>query len=334
MPKNLITDQDAYRTFARQHKCLPLFYEPWWLDSASHGGTWQAIMCERDAQVIAVWTYFVKRHGPFRYVTMPPFTRYMGPYFVRQIDSEEQSSVVAQMTDALPKLHGLTQTLHPSIATMPALKQAYTLHDYYTYVLPDISDLDRVWQGIDATYRNNKYARHQDKSVVAFDLPEDISLKLFAQPYIRQNIPQPYSDQQLASIMNALVQQGCGCVVAALDLNGQPQAAHLLAWDQQCTYLLTTGETLLSRSMQMGLVTTWRCIEYASRQLPGKSFDFLGSMLPNVASTRKSLGATKTHYLGIHRAQGLFSVLLRWRRNRQGLSKPSPQRDSASSPGR
>ena len=67
-----MNNKKAYTRFCKQHPGLPVFAQPWYLDSTCLEGTWNVVLEQSDTEVIAAWPYFLKKKGPFKYITMPP----------------------------------------------------------------------------------------------------------------------------------------------------------------------------------------------------------------------------------------------------------------------
>jgi hypothetical protein len=76
----LQTAADRYRDFCRTAPDVPVFAQPWYLDACSEGGAWDVALAEENGHVVAALPYFYKQKGLFRYATMPPFVKWLGPY--------------------------------------------------------------------------------------------------------------------------------------------------------------------------------------------------------------------------------------------------------------
>ena len=74
--------KEKYQIFFEQHQHqLPLFIHPWYLDAVCTDGIWDAAVVEEKGEILAVLAYFRKWKYGFHYITMPPFVKFMGPFF-------------------------------------------------------------------------------------------------------------------------------------------------------------------------------------------------------------------------------------------------------------
>ena len=55
-----------------------LFHEDWWLNAAT-GRRWDIVTVERDGVVVASMPFVLRNRFALRFLTMPPYTRTLGP---------------------------------------------------------------------------------------------------------------------------------------------------------------------------------------------------------------------------------------------------------------
>ena len=77
-----------YYDFCRTAPDVPVFAQPWYLDACAEGGNWDVVLAEQKGRVVAALPFFYKHKGPFRYATMPPFVKWLGPYLLPEFRSE------------------------------------------------------------------------------------------------------------------------------------------------------------------------------------------------------------------------------------------------------
>ncbi|MFC7669980.1 hypothetical protein ACFQT0_23395 [Hymenobacter humi] len=71
-----------YRDFCHSAPDVPVFAQAWYLDACATGGDWDVVLAHDQERIVAALPYFYKQKGPFRYVTMPPFVKMLGPYLL------------------------------------------------------------------------------------------------------------------------------------------------------------------------------------------------------------------------------------------------------------
>ncbi len=202
MSKKIKFDKARFRQLCRDHSGVPIFFQDWWLDNACQDGEWQVMLYEEDPHIVAILPYFIKRKGPFKYITMPPLTKFAGPYFLKSFPERKQHSIVVKMVDALPEVSGCQQTLHYQIQNwLPYKWQGFEQTAYYSYLIPDISDLDMVYENISPDYRKNKFKKAQNAVTVKVGLDHERLIDVCKQPFIRQGDKMPVTESYLRSLL-------------------------------------------------------------------------------------------------------------------------------------
>ena len=216
------------------------------------------------------------------------------------------------MVEALPKVDGYQQTLHYQIDNwLPFKWHGYQQTAYYSYIIPDISNLEKVYNNIASDYRNNKFKKAGQTVTTEVGLDHDRLIELSKQPFIRQGSKMPMSESYLRALLAKVEEKGCGNSLYAVDKNRNIHAAIYLIWDMHSTYLLFTGEYESYRSIGSGLFTIWKGIEFAHQNNPGDTFDFLGGMSESIERTRRQFGAQQKTYFYVWKKNLIFRWLQR-----------------------
>lgn len=307
MSKNISDDKNLYRELCAKGLDVPVFFQDWWLDAVCENGDWQVVLYVEDPNVVAIMTYCKKKKFFFESITVPPLTKFMGPYFIRQFEDRKMQSILDKLLDEFPVLPLITQTLHYQINNwLPYKWRGYIQTVYYSYVLKEIQQIEEIWGNIDSDYRNNKIESASQHYEVREDLDFDKLFELTLKPFKRQNISMPISKCLLENVVIACEKNNSGRSLYAMDRAGEIAAAIYLVWDKNTCYLLLAGENEKSRRDGAGIYLTWKGIEYASRFLHLNTFDFLGGMSKNLERTRRQFGAQQQPYFLISKATGIF----------------------------
>ncbi len=310
MSKKIIFDRDRYRSLCAMEKNIPIFFQDWWLDNACTGGEWEVMMYVEDPHVVAIMPWFKKTKGIFTYVTMPPLTKFAGPYFLKDFPERKKHSILVKMVNAIPIFDGYMQTLHYQINNwLPFKWKGFNQTIYYSYVLPDVSDLAVVYKGISSDYRNNKFKKAADRVRIEEDLDRKKLYDICDRPFIRQGSKIPVSFQYFDNLLGASEERGQGKSFYAIDGNGVIQAAVFIVWDREATYLLLTGEYDQFRPWGSGVYTLWHAIQYANQHCPGHQFDFLGGMSEGLERTRRQFGAMQKPYHYLWKKKPFFKIV-------------------------
>ena len=307
-----MTAKARYHDFCLAAPDVPLFARPWYLDACAEGGAWDVVLAELKGQVVAALPFFYKQKGPFRYATMPPLMKWLGPYLLPEFRGQlpQEHELLQELLAQLPPLAAFKQNFHPGLTNwLPFYWQQFRQTTYYTYRLHGLLDLARVEGDLGTGIRRDiRLARPQLRVMHELPLAELYRVNLLS--FARQGLPAPYSLAQLARLDAALQAAGAGQRFFAVDAANRVHSVAYLAWDATTAYLLLAGDDPALRASGAGVLLAWEVVRYASEVLGLDSFDFLGSMLPGVERMRVRFGAVQVPYFFIWKNYSrLFGLL-------------------------
>ena len=301
-----------YHDFCRTAPDVPVFSQPWYLDACAEGGTWNVVLAEDNGRVVAALPYFCKQKGPFRYVTMPPFVKWLGPYLLPEFRGQlpKEHELLKQLLALLPEFAAFKQNFYPTATNwLPFYWEQYHQTTFYTYRLHRLRNLQGVEAGLGTGIRRDIRLARQ-KIRVVHDLPLDAFYRVNMLSFTRQSLPAPYSAAQFRRLDAALAAAGSRQLFFAVDEQGRVHSVAYLIWDTTTAYFLLAGDDPALRASGAGVLLAWECIRYASAVLNLDCFDFEGSMLPGVERIRVRFGAVQTPYFFIWKHNSrLFELL-------------------------
>lgn len=282
-----------YREFCAAHPEIPVFIQGWYLDAVCEHGFWDAVLLRgQSGEVKAVWPYFLKKKWGFRYITMPLFAKYMGPWAATAEVITEWSSA---LETGLPRVDAFRQNFHYAIGDIGDLnKKGYEQQLQHTFLL-DITDLDRVFKGINRNMRRNILKAQREVKVLTDNDPGRF-FPISTWGFKRKGLATPYSGSLFMSHDASLSERGQRQIFFAVDAQGRTHSAAYLIWDRHSAYYHLSGDDPVLRRSGSGFLLLWEAVRYAREVLGLSLFDFEGSMLPEVAAIRRQFGATATHY--------------------------------------
>ncbi len=290
--------KDDYRDFCLTAPDVPVFAQVWYLDACSTGGAWDVVLARDGGRVVAALPFFYKQKGPFRYATMPPFVKWLGPYLLPEFRGvlKKEHVLLEELLRQLPALAAFKQNLSPTVANwLPFYWQQYRQTTYYTYRLHGLQDLAQVEAGLNRNVRRNiQKAREQVR--VVHDLSIEQFYRVNKLSFDRQGLTMPYSWVQFAQHDAALAANRARQLFFAVDAQDRIHSAAYLIWDKQAAYYHLSGDDPALRESGAGILLIWEAIRYTSEVLGLPCFDFEGSMLPAVERIRVQFGAVQTPY--------------------------------------
>ena len=307
-----MTAKARYHDFCRTAPDVPVFAQPWYLEACAEGGIWDVVLAEEKGRIVAALPFFYKHKALFRYVTMPPFVKWLGPYLLPEFrgrlpkEHELMQALIAQ----LPELAAFKQNFHPTVTNwLPFYWQQFRQTTYYTYRLHQLRNLARVEAGLSTGIRRDiRLAREQVR--VVHDRPLAELYRVNMGSFARQKLAPPYALAQLRRLDAALATAGRRQLFFAVDAQERVHSVAYLIWDATTAYFLLAGDDPALRASGAGVLLAWECIRYASEVLKLNCFDFEGSMLPGVERIRVRFGAVQTPYFFVWKYRSRLFALL------------------------
>ena len=291
-----------------------IFTEPWWLDAVAPGA-WGEAVVEKGGRVAARMPWTKRRRRGMTLLVAPPLTRTLGPWLRPETGRttsrlEREKDLMSALIDALPPFDYFEQNFHPSITNwLPFHWRGFEETTRYTYVLPDLSDLDAVWAGTRRNVRTD-VRKARKRLTVRDDLGLDAFLRVHEMTFARQRMAMPYGRDLVARLDAACAARGRRRILSAVDETGAVHAVAYLVWDATSAYYLMGGADPELRNSGAGSLVVWEAIRFAATVAP--QFDFEGSMLEPVERFFRAFGAEQRPYFHVTKTS---SRLMKMRRD-------------------
>ena len=310
--------KDSYRQFCAQTPSLPLFSRDWWLDAAAGPDGWDVALVKKGSEVLAAMPYVIRRRYGMKIVTQPALTPVLGPWLrptggrqAAQLSNDKE--VMQALIDQLPRFDHFAQTWHPGVRNwQPFFWNGFRQTTYYTFVLPELTDTDKLWTGFEGkTRRAITKARKQYQLQVRTDVPLDLLLDLNRKTFARQGLPPPYPDDFVRRLDAACRPRGCSKVFCAVDPDGTAHAACYIVWDEHSAYGLISGTDPAYRGSDGNSLCVWESLRHAAGVT--RQYNFCGSMIEPFENYLRGFGGTHVPYFHISKTPSRLLTL------RQGL---------------
>jgi CelD/BcsL family acetyltransferase involved in cellulose biosynthesis len=301
----------------------PLFHERWWLDAVAPG-TWQEATVAENGVAVARLPFVARRLLGLRLLLAPPLSNRLGPL----VDTGEGryetrlrrfDHLVDALIDRLPPADLFRQTFHPDLLSwLPFHRRGFRVEPQISYVLDDLSDLDRVWAGVSGQTR--RVIKKAGKALeVQHDGDAERLERMVRSTFGRQGTEVPYDASVLGRIVRAALDRDRATVLSAVDAGGAVHATLFCVRDDQRSWYLGGGGDPELRSSGAGSLLMWELIKDSAKRVP--VFDFEGSMLPGVERYFRNFGGRQETYFMVSRASARFAPLwAAYRRRQQGGS--------------
>lgn len=298
-------NKEKYRQLCKVEKTIPIFSRDWWMDAVCGEDKWDVILFEKDDYIIAAMPYFIKERFRFKYITQPKLTPTNGIWikypehqtYRKQLSYEKEmmQGIINQLS--LVNIDYFQQSFHYSVTNwQPFYWRGFKQTTGYTYVIEDLSNLDRVFSNFSKS--NRKIIRKAEKIARVYS-SDDIEqfYEMNKKVYDRQGLSIPYSLGFLSTVDKACVKNNCRKILVAEDEKRQIHSTVYIVWDSNSAYLLMSGTDPKFRYSNYKTLLVWEAIKFASTVT--KKFDFEGSMVEPIAEYFRKFGGVQKPYFNI-----------------------------------
>lgn len=275
-----------------------VFQKEWWLDAVAPG-KWNAVVTKRGSEIVARLPYVIEKKYGLTILTQPSLTPILGPWF-KTTDAKPssqqsiQKDLAWELLELLPRYDFFSQSFHPSITNwLPFYWKGFEQTTRYTYILEDLSDLNKIWSDFAENVRRN-IRKAQKKVIIKTDLDISRFLDINEKTFLRQGKPLPYSREYIKRINDACIAHNARQIYYAEDSTGKIHAALYIIWDNQSAYYLMGGEDPDLRGSEASSLLMWEAIQFASKTT--KRFDFEGSMIQPIERFFRGFGGKQIAY--------------------------------------
>ncbi len=306
---------EKYRLFCKEEELIPIFSKDWYLDAVCGKDNWDVALVEKGGKIVASLPYFIKKKFFFTISVLPTHVQTLGIYikypkgqkYTKRLSYEQSISTL--LIEQLPKVDYFDQSFHYSFTNwLPFYWKGYKQTIFYTYVIEDISNIEKVIVSFHPPKRRN--IRKAEKLLtVKFDLGAEEFYMHHKIGLEKQNKKISYTFESFNTLYKNSYKHNAGRTIYAIDSDGNIHGAIFFIWDKQSGYyLINSVEPDFRNSGSIALLVK-SILEFLSNKT--EKFDFEGSMIEPVAESYRQFGTTQQAYFNITKVNSklLKSVL-------------------------
>ncbi len=316
----MINDKEKYIFFCQTEPSIPIFMQPWWLDVVCDKGKWSVCLLEKNNEIVAASTYFVRQKAGLSYVVQPPLTPYSGIWWKTIAFNKKHKQyhyikdVLNQWITQFPKVTFFQQQYHYNLTDwQPFYWAGFQQTTRYTYVLDLLQGAEQLYSHFhDNTKRKIRKAIENNLEILRFESETDTSIfdtfyHMNTLTFQKQGLKNPINPVLFKRLDAVLKEKQQRTIYLAKDTEGRCYAALYLVYDSKTAYYLAGGVDTSILNNNALFLLLWKAIQDAAQRVP--IFDFEGSMLPQVEPIFRSFGATQMPYFRIFKAKNRFWTL-------------------------
>lgn len=290
--------RELYRGLCEKED-IPLFSQAWWLDAAAGEKGWNVFLCANKERITGSLPY-TKRWG---IISQPVLTQTAGPWVwfpegqKPATATSWEYAVTTCLISAILKERAIyfkQRFHHRRLSWLPFYWNGFTQTTRYTYRLDDLSDMEKIWTGMDGEARSN--IRKAQKQLHVINISFDEFYTLNKRVYEKQKIQPPYSKVIFERIDSCCLRKNSKTILGAYDSQGKIHATAYCIHDNSTAYYLAGGVSPTGMRGAMNLCL-WEALNHYGLQ--GLSFDFEGSMIQSIETFFRKFGARAVPYHSI-----------------------------------
>ncbi len=296
-----MNNKQRYIALSEQHVQLPVFYQPWWLNTVCQD--WDIALVEKDQKLLAVFPFQTEKKLGLTIIRNPLLTPYLGPLFLypaelpvhKRLHWEEQ--VFEALWQQLPPWDSI------DIQCTPDFENYFLFHgkgisnnNKLTYRLQLSVSEEVLLRQLQSSHRKRiQQAAALYRVAEGIDFMEDF-LKLHEQTFNRKKKKYVYKTGFIETLIRNSIETQKGRLWVALDAQQQVMGGVFTVWDEHAAYLLLSAVNVQEAHKGTICQLIWNAIVQAKAQ--GLAiFDFEGSMDKGIEHFFRHFGGNRQNYL-------------------------------------
>lgn len=293
-------NKNKYITFCRNHKSLPLFMEPWWLDTICGPKNWDAVIYESGGNIYGVFPYHIDSNKYLKIFKNPKLTPRLGPlinYPKNQKYSKKlafEKKIITELIKLLPNYDFLKIGVpYNQKNNLPFIWNGFTESVSYSYIIEPYVDANDVYKNFSTEIRR-EISRAEEKLTIIESEDIELVYQLNSMSFSRQNLKPPYTQNQLKKLDSVLKERRRRKILYALDAENNIHSSIYLVWDENSIYYLIGGGNPNYRKSGANSLLLWQAIKDNAGS--GLTFDFEGSTIEPIERYFRDFGSKQINY--------------------------------------
>jgi hypothetical protein len=278
-----------------------IFCRSWWLRAVCLKD-FRILILRKGNKIIAGMPLPMSSKWGKTNISMPPLTQTLGVLLLPTRTSyegrlSEEMEVMERLINAIPNFSWFSTNFHNSFTNwLPFYWTGYSQTTRYTYIIGDLTDLNKIILDFAHSKRNN-ITRAERMVSVHENLPAEQFYAHHRFTLEKQDKSIGYSYDFFKRIYNAALEKSAQKTWYALDTHDNIHAAIFVIYDNKSAYYLINSVDPEYRSSGATTLLVMNAIKYVSKYT--KRFDFEGSMIRGVENSFRRFGAVQTPYFNI-----------------------------------
>lgn len=318
-------EMELYDEFVRSSPQGSIFSNSWWLDAVAPG-RYEILTVKRGDNIAAAMPIVKNKVLGHTVIARAPLTKFLGILYRTPSAKQckrlsEEKRIAEELLEQLPGNAYFSQNFHYNFTNwLPLYWRGFQQSTKYTYVFEDLSDLDRIWNGMRENIRKDIRKAQKSGITVRTGLGIDRFLDIQEMTFRRQGRTFEIRRDVIYRLHEACLKRDASRIFYAVDGDNRVHAANYIVWDDRSAYAVLGGADPGVRNSGATSLVLWEAIRFAST-VTG-AFDFQGSMVEPIERVFRAFGAEPKAYFHITRTSSrLMATALALRGLFRGATK-------------
>lgn len=308
------SSKEKYKKLCTENTSIPIFLRYNWYNTLFNEDEWGVVIEEQGKEIVGFIPYLIHSKYGFKMILPPFLTPYQGVWLIYPLKQKYtnklsfEKEVINSLISKLPKTAFFKQKCYPTFTNwLPFFWRGYSQTTKYTYILEDLTDLQKVFDDFRENIRREIRKAEKNLSVIDFNDVNFFHL-LNEISYKDKKMNYPFSFIFLNSLVNFCIKNNCGKMIAAVDNEQNIHSILFYVWDNHTAYYLhgvTNPKFKTSGSMSLLL---WEAIKQSSKNI--QQFNFEGSVVESIERYFRAFGGNQVPYFEIHKYNSKIIELL------------------------
>lgn len=306
-------EKEKYKKLCLENPTIPLFQRFDWYDAIFDNDCWGVSILDSGNEVIGFLPYYIVVKHNFKLIVIPPLTPYQGIWlkypdelkYTNQLSFEKEA--ITTLIEKLPNVDDFRQKFFPSFTNwLPFYWKGYNQTTRYTYIIEDLTDLDRIFDEFRGNIRREIKKAELVLTIENTEKIEDL-FQFLLDVFTEKSEKNLISKDLLTRIAEYCKKNNCGEILIAKDTDNQIHSVLFYVWDSESAYYLTGATNSNFKTTGSMSLLLWEAIKRSKDRT--KAFNFEGSMIESIERYFRAFGGKQIPYFEIHKNN---SILLRW----------------------
>ncbi len=279
-----------------------IFCRSWWLKAVC-SNDFEILTLRKAGRIFAGMLLPISHKWGYTIISMPPLTQTLGLLLVPsssekyEVKLSNKMDMMKNLIEAMPEFNHFSMNFHYSFTNwLPFYWAGYQQTTRYTYIIENLTDLDKVFSNFAHSKRKN-IKKAEQLVTVGSDLSAEDFYAHHVMTLSKQGESISYRYDLFKRIHDSALENSAGKIWYAIDGQENIQAAIFVVFDTKSAYYLISTIDPDYRNSGAATLLVRDAIAYVSPYT--KRFDFEGSMIRGVEHSFRKFGAVQTPYFSI-----------------------------------